>query len=108
MRGKLDKYFNSIIQDMNSKIQEVAMGIPCGAKEIRGINTSDLRQTVMIDPVDHGFIVSVGCKRIAIEDPDKVCKLLSLFLKDPKNTTKQFLSGGLAAIKKVEPEDPDH
>ena len=50
------------------------------------------RRTILITPLDHGFTVNVGCQAFAIEDPDKLTKVLNAYLKNPREVEVAWTS----------------
>ena len=48
-------------------------------------------RTVLITPLNHGYTVNVGCQVFAIEDPDKLTKVLNAYLKNPKEVEIAWL-----------------
>lgn len=48
---------------------------------------------ISIESQDHGFLVSVGCKTFCIESPEKLCKALKKYLRNPNEVEAQFNSG---------------
>ena len=53
-----------------------------------------IRREITIRPIDHGYIVTVGCQTFAIESLDKLIRNLDIYLKDllieKKWMTKEF------------------
>ena len=54
-------------------------------------NPKSLR-SIEIDPLSSGFLVRVGCQRIAIETPDKLIYMLTKYLTDPTKFEKEWYS----------------
>ncbi len=52
-----------------------------------------IAKQVVIEQVHHGFIVSVGCQRFAIESVDALLHRLNVYLKDPYETEARWLRG---------------
>lgn len=50
---------------------------------------------VTIQPVHHGFFVSVGCQQFAVETVDALLHRLGGYLKNPGETEKMWMSGNL-------------
>lgn len=56
------------------------------------ISTVSLRE-INIRPLNHGFIVTVGCQTLAIETAETLVEKLTAYLKDPYATEIAQLSG---------------
>lgn len=48
---------------------------------------------VNIQPLNHGYEVTVGCQKLAIEKPETLLKHLAAYLKDPVKVEKLWLEG---------------
>ena len=68
----------------------------------RNVEAVSPKFNINVFPLDHGFLVEVGCKRVAIESAERLCRVLERYLKWPELTTEQFMRGGLSAIKEPE------
>lgn len=44
---------------------------------------TQIRREIKIRPIDHGYIVTVGCQTFAIDSLDKLIRNLDHYLKDP-------------------------
>lgn len=55
--------------------------------------TISTAKTVIIEPLNHGYSVKVGCQTLAIETPEKLTKHLLAYLKNPADVEKKFLAG---------------
>lgn len=51
---------------------------------------------INISAADFGFIVKVGCKTFCIESPDKLCKYIKKYLKNPSEIEDQWTKGELS------------
>ena len=47
---------------------------------------------IEIEPISSGFLVRVGCQRIAIETPDKLIYMLTKYLTDPTKFESEWYS----------------
>jgi hypothetical protein len=47
---------------------------------------------INIQQIDYGYIVQVGCQRIAIENIDKLIELLVRYIKEPNKVTEEYYS----------------
>jgi len=47
---------------------------------------------IEIEPISSGFLVRVGCQRIAIETPDKLIYMLTKYLTDPTKFETEWYS----------------
>jgi hypothetical protein len=54
-------------------------------------NNKSLRK-IEIEPISSGFLVNVGCQRIAIETPDKLIYMLTKYLTDPTKFESEWYS----------------
>lgn len=52
-----------------------------------------LPKPIAIEPLNHGFAVTVGCQRFAIESVDALLHRLNVYLKDPTETESMWLRG---------------
>lgn len=52
-----------------------------------------LPRSIAIDPLNHGFAVTVGCQRFAIESVDALLHRLNVYLKNPMETESMWLRG---------------
>lgn len=50
---------------------------------------------IVIEPKDHGFIVTVGCQTFAIEKVSTLIRNLEKYLERPAETEKKWVSGKL-------------
>ena len=50
-------------------------------------------EEVIIRPLNHGFVVSVGCKQFALEDRKTVLSLISDYLENPKAMEERYSRG---------------
>lgn len=50
---------------------------------------------VQIEQLDHGVIVTVGCKKFAFTTTDKALYYVKLYLDDTTETTRKFYDGSL-------------
>jgi hypothetical protein len=48
---------------------------------------------IKIRQCDHGYILNVGCKEIALDTPAKIIFGLKLYLNNPEKVEKAFLDG---------------
>lgn len=48
---------------------------------------------IKIRQCDHGYILNVGCKEIALDTPEKIIFGLKLYLNNPEKVEKAFLEG---------------
>ena len=53
----------------------------------------ETRNAICIDPLNHGYIVVIGCQRFAIEDKGKLLLHLEKYLSDPSKIESLWLSG---------------
>lgn len=54
---------------------------------------SPMPRPVSIQPVNHGFVVTVGCQTFAVETVDALLHRLSVYLKNPSEAEAKWLSG---------------
>lgn len=54
---------------------------------------SILPKQISITPLNHGFHVVVGCQVFAVETIDALLHRLSVYLKDPSETERRWMSG---------------
>lgn len=52
-----------------------------------------LPKLIAIEPLNHGFAVTVGCQRFAIETVDALLNRLNVYLKNPVETENNWLRG---------------
>ena len=45
---------------------------------------------ILIEPLDYGFKVKVGCQNFAVESLDKLIKNIEAYLKNPQETQKRW------------------
>lgn len=57
------------------------------------INVTNKIREVRIIQVDHGYILNVGCKTIALDTPAKIIFALKLYLTNPAKVEDAFLNG---------------
>jgi hypothetical protein len=57
--------------------------------QAQGLPRSEVRQ-IIINALHHGYLVDVGCQRIAIESVDKLISILKAYLKDPEETERRY------------------
>ncbi len=50
-----------------------------------------MTKEVRIRPLNHGYVVEVGCQSFAIESADKLTALINQYLKDPVEVEKAWL-----------------
>ena len=66
-----------------------------------GVYTDDLPEVqrvareISIIPLNHGFMVRIGCQSFAIESIDKLTSLLNRYLTNPAKTEESWLAGTL-------------
>lgn len=48
---------------------------------------------IKIYQLDHGYILEVGCKKIALDSPEKIIFGLKKYFANPENVEHQFLKG---------------
>lgn len=73
--------------------------LDCGSSEVPRDRRAERLQpalpeaakSVRIAPLNHGFVVEVGCQSFAIESVDKVTTLLNAYLKHPVETETAWL-----------------
>jgi len=70
---------------------------PCNTESCEGrIPVSDnidpVRYGILIEPLNYGFKVKVGCQNFAIESVDKLIKNIEAYLKDPIGTQNRWNS----------------
>ncbi len=75
---------DSITSDEN----EMATGRDVYA-EAGPIISRDPKQ-VNIESLSHGFIVTIGCQKFAVESVDKLVKNLAIYLKNPSDTEDKW------------------
>jgi len=54
---------------------------------------------VVIEELDHGYVVRVGCKVFAIEDRENLIMMLNTYIKHPSDTEATFLKEGIESIR---------
>lgn len=52
-----------------------------------------LKRPINIQPLNHGFLVNVGCQAFAVETVDALLHRLGVYLKNPYETEQKWLSG---------------
>ncbi len=55
---------------------------------------------IIIQPLDYGYMVRVGCKSFAFESRTHLLEKLSRYLEDPEGLQKKFLSNELFITQK--------
>jgi hypothetical protein len=65
---------------------ECAMEEQCSPSKARNVE---------IRPLDHGYLVTVGCQRVAIESVEKLIVSLERYLKNPDLATQEYYKGKL-------------
>ena len=50
---------------------------------------------INIRPLNHGYVVNIGCQTFAIESVDKLVSNLEKYLNSPIETEKEWFSGNL-------------
>lgn len=48
-----------------------------------------------VEPLDYGFIINVGCQRVAVESKDDLIKYLTEYIKDPAKTEEKYYKSEL-------------
>lgn len=59
------------------------------------IPTGNIARAILIEPLNHGFSVTVNCQRFAIESKEALLHRLGLYLSDPSSVEREWLSGRL-------------
>lgn len=59
------------------------------------VKTPSKIRDIKLQQLDYGYILSVGCKNIALDSPEKILYALKQYLKDPSGTENKFLNGEL-------------
>lgn len=62
------------------------------------------RHEIRVNPMDHGYLVQVGCKSFAIESKDKLLTYLAMYIDSPEATTKKYMEGKLFDEFEGEPD----
>ena len=52
-------------------------------------------RNVEIRPLDHGYLITVGCQQVAIESVEKLIVSLERYLKNPDTATQEYYQGRL-------------
>lgn len=50
---------------------------------------------IILNELDHGYMVEVGCQSIAIEDTDRLCFLLTKYINNPNSLEQEYNNGTL-------------
>ena len=50
----------------------------------------DKPRTIVIEPMNYGYIVKLDCHKFAFESVDKALKYISEYLKDPQGTEEKW------------------
>lgn len=50
---------------------------------------------IRIQPMDHGYVINVGCQSFVFETAEKMIKNLDAYLADPEGVEKAWLSNTL-------------
>lgn len=50
-------------------------------------------RSISIEPLNHGYIVTIGCQRFAATNPSKMLKKIGKYLENPAEVEKLWLSG---------------
>lgn len=58
-----------------------------------GLGGSALARMVVIEPINHGFIITCGCQRFAIETTEALLHRLNVYYKNPAETEKKWMAG---------------
>ena len=68
--------------------------------QVESLMTSEnlLARNINIIPLNHGYMVEVGCQRFAIESVDKMLKYVGEYLRDPQAVEKDWFSGELKLL----------
>ena len=72
---------NRLVERLGNGTQPLA-----AASQARDIN---------IRPLNHGYVVNIGCQTFAIESVDKLVSNLEKYLNSPIETEKEWFSGNL-------------
>lgn len=65
----------------------------CAMEEPRPVR--ERPRNIEIRPLDHGYLVRVGCQELAIESVDKLVDRLGEYLRDPHSTEVAYQNGQL-------------
>ena len=57
--------------------------------------TKPRMRAVQIQPLNYGFIVTIGCHSFAIETAEQLISKLSDYIKSPEDTEERWLAGVL-------------
>lgn len=52
-----------------------------------------LAKHITINPLNHGFLVNVGCQTFAVENVDALLHRLNVYLKDPAESERKWMAG---------------
>lgn len=56
---------------------------------------TNVARPIVIEPVNHGFLVTVNCQRFAIESKEALLHRLGAYLNDPGKVESDWMTGKL-------------
>lgn len=63
--------------------------------ELQPLVAASQAREINIRPLNHGYVVNIGCQTFAIESIEKLIINLETYLKNPNETEKEWFSGNL-------------
>ena len=67
----------------------------CSNQEQQGTMCAGEPREINIRPLNHGYVVNIGCQTFAIESIKKLISNLEKYLNSPIETEKEWFSGNL-------------
>ena len=64
-------------------------------RDARPLAATTQAREINIRPLNHGYVVNVGCQTFAIESVEKLISNLEKYLHSPIETEKEWFSGNL-------------
>ena len=64
-------------------------------RNARSLAATSQAREINIRPLNHGYVVNIGCQTFAIESIEKLIINLETYLKNPNETEKEWFSGNL-------------
>lgn len=77
----------SYLSDCGSSKREIKIPNPCLTETVSKGKIREIR----ISQLDHGYILNVGCKTIALDTPEKILFGLKRYLENPNKVENEFL-----------------
>ena|ERR1700761_525743 len=70
--------------------QQLATG---NAEASPPLQSQNVARVVQIEPVNHGFLVTINCQKFAVESKEALLHRLGLYLSNPGQVEQDWMSG---------------